>query len=62
MVNERGLDVNHTTVFRYPTALWTPVLKNAADLTYDPPMTQARVDETYVKVKGKWKYLYRAVD
>ena len=25
-------------------------------------MTQARVDETYIKVKGEWKYLYRAVD
>ncbi len=25
-------------------------------------MKQARVDETYIKVKGKWKYLYRAVD
>ncbi len=25
-------------------------------------MTQQRVDETYIKVKGKWKYLYRAVD
>ena len=26
------------------------------------PMTQARVDETYIEVKGEWKYLYRAVD
>jgi transposase-like protein len=25
-------------------------------------MTQQRVDETYIKVKGEWKYLYRAVD
>ncbi len=25
-------------------------------------MTRARVDETYIKVKGEWKYLYRAVD
>ena len=33
-----------------------------ADRTYAQLMTQARVDETYIKVKGAWKYLYRAVD
>ncbi len=34
----------------------------AALLTYARPMTQARVDETYIEVKGKSKYLYPAVD
>jgi transposase-like protein len=61
MMQERGVEVDHSTLNRW-------VLKHAAELDKRiRPHLQLtngswRVDETYVKVKGEWKYLYRAVD
>ncbi len=61
MMAERGIEVDHTTINRW-------VLKYAPELDKRiRPYLQAtndswRVDETYVKVKAAWKYLYRAVD
>jgi transposase-like protein len=61
MMAQRGIEVDHSTINRW-------VLKYAPELDkrirpYLRPTNESwRVDETYIKVKGQWKYLYRAVD
>jgi len=58
---ERGLTVNHTTVYRWVQA-YAPELDKRCRPYLRPTNDSWRVDETYIEVKGEWKYLYRAVD
>src|ERR1700738_3744250 len=61
MMAERGISVDHSTVHRWAIKL-LPVLEKAFRRRKRPVGKSWRVDETYIKVKGQWKYLYRAVD
>ena len=61
MMLERGLLVDHTTVYRWVQA-YAPELEKRCRPHLKPTNDSWRVDETYIEVKGEWKYLYRAVD
>src|SRR5918998_3437435 len=61
MLQDRGVVVDHTTIFR-----WIQAYAAELEKRIRPHLRLSngswRVDETYVKVKGRWMYLYRAVD
>jgi len=61
MMQERGLSLDHTTIYRWGQA-YAPELEKRIRPHLRPTNDSYRVDETYVKIKGEWKYLYRAVD
>jgi transposase, IS6 family len=61
LLAERGVAVDHVTVFRW-VQRFTPLLIDAARLCRHTPGDRWFVDETYVKVAGLWVYLYRAID
>lgn len=58
---ERGLDIGHTTVWRW-VQRYAPELEERTRPHLKPTNKSWRVDETYVRVKGRWFYLYRAID
>jgi IS6 family transposase len=58
---ERGLRVDHTTIYRW-VQRYAPELEKRCRPHLKMTTDSWRVDETYVKVKGVWVYLYRAVD
>src|SRR5712664_69409 len=58
---ERGIDVDHVTVYRW-VQRFTPLLIDAARPCRHAVGGRWFVDETYVKVAGVWRYVYRAVD
>src|ERR1700683_3153829 len=61
MLLDRGVAVDHSTIFR-----WIQAYSAELEKRIRPHLRVSngswRVDETYVKVKGRWMYLYRAVD
>ena len=61
MVSERGIIVDHTTIFRW-IQHYAPEFEKRIRWYARPLSGSLRVDETYIKIKGKWKYLYRALD
>ncbi len=61
MMVERGLSVDHTTIYRW-VQRYAPILERKCRAKLKPTNDSWRVDETYIKVKGQWHYLYRAVD
>lgn len=61
MMLERDLKIDHTTIFRWVQA-YGPEIDKRCRPYLRPTNDSWRVDETYIKIKGVWKYLYRAVD
>jgi transposase-like protein len=61
LLAERGIDVDHTTVYRW-VERFTPLLAEAARPCRHAVGDRWQVDETYVKVAGRWRYVYRAID
>ncbi len=61
MMQERGVDVDHSSINRWAIR-FLPLLEKAFRKYKHPVGSSWRMDETYILVKGVWKYLYRAVD
>ncbi|WP_429499911.1 IS6 family transposase [Robbsia andropogonis] len=61
MMAERGIAVDHSTVHRWAIKL-LPLLEKAFRRCKRRVGTSWRMDETYVRIGGEWRYLYRAVD
>jgi transposase, IS6 family len=61
LLAERGIGVDHVTIYRW-VQRFTPLLIDAARPCRHAPGDRWFVDETYVKVAGRWVSLYRAID
>jgi IS6 family transposase len=61
LLTERGIQVDHVTVYRW-VQRFTPLLAEAARPCRHGVGDRWWVDETYVKVAGRWRYAYRAID
>ena len=61
LLAERGVEVDHVTVYRW-VQRFTPLFADAARPLRYAAGDRWFVHETYVKVAGRWRYLYRAVD
>src|SRR5438045_4128570 len=61
MMRERGLQVDHTTIYRW-VQRYTPELDKRCRPHLKATTDSWKVDETYIKVRKTWMYLYRAVD
>ena len=61
LLTERGVQVDHVSVYRW-VVRFTPLLAEAARPCRHAVGVRWFVDETYVKVAGRWRYAYRAID
>jgi putative transposase len=61
MMEEHGVEVDHATLNRW-VLKYVPLLKQEFRVRKEAVGPSLRMDETYVRVRGSWKYLYRAVD
>jgi putative transposase len=61
LMQERGVSVDHATIQRW-VVKYSPPWEEAFHRRKRPVRVSWRMDETYIKVKGEWRYLYRAVD
>ena len=61
MMEERGLSVDHSSISKWAVR-FLPQIEKMVRKHKRPVGGSWRMDETYIKVKGVWKYLYRAVD
>jgi putative transposase len=61
LLEERGVPIDHATIQR-GVVKYSPQLEEAFHRRKRPVWVSWRMDETYIKVKGQWYYLYRAVD
>jgi len=61
LMQERGFSVDHSTINRW-VIHYSPRLEAVFQRKKQRPGVRWRMDETYIKVKGQWKYYYRAID
>jgi putative transposase len=61
LMRERGVHVDHATINRW-VIKYSPQLEEVFHRRKRPVWRSWRMDETYIRVKGEWRYLYRAVD
>ena len=61
LMEERGVPVDHATIQRW-VVKYSPQLEEALHRRKRPVWVSWRMDETYIRVKGQWYYLYRAVE
>jgi putative transposase len=61
MMTERGISVDHTTIHRW-TVHYAPLLLEQFNRRKRQVTGRWHIDETYIKVRGEWRYLYRAID
>jgi putative transposase len=61
LMEERGVPIDHATIQRW-VVKYSPLLEEAFHRRKRPVWVSWRMDETYIKIKGQWYYLYRAVD
>jgi transposase, IS6 family len=61
LLAERGVEVDHVTIYRW-VQRFTPLLADAARPCRHAIGDRWFVDETYLKIAGRWRYVYRAVD
>lgn len=61
IMQERGVNVDHATLNRW-VVKYAPLIANEAQSRKSGTSKSWRMDETYIKVKGKWTYYYRAID
>jgi transposase-like protein len=61
LLAERGIEVDHVTIYRW-VLRFTPLLAEAARPCRHVVGDRWQVDETYLRVAGRWRYVYRAID
>ncbi|UHC17900.1 IS6 family transposase [Methylobacterium currus] len=61
MLLERGMEVDHSTINRW-VLTYAPASERRLRRFRKPHCGSVRIDETYIKVRGQWRYLYRSID